>query len=195
MPEINTVKEHIAWSYANLAGGHNAVESGATKYGRLQYMIRARLFKGLVSGTMSMRSLYDDEKVKYKYPQSCCYCGANERLSMDHLISRNKGGPDHADNLVWACTPCNSSKRDRDLLVWLEAKNRIPSILMLRRYIKLISRYCTEHELLELPLAEACQLTLPFQLQNLPYKLENVGERVLWVEPASSTERLEVIES
>ncbi len=190
MPEINTVKEHIAWSYANLAGGHNAVESGATKYGRLQYMIRARLFKGLVSGTMSMRSLYDDEKVKYKHPQSCCYCGAIERLSMDHLISRKKGGPDHADNLVWACTPCNSSKRDRDLLAWLEAKNRVPSIFMLRRYLKLISRCCTELELLELPLAEAYQLNLPFQLQNLPYKLENVGERVLWVEPASSTERL-----
>ena len=156
MSKINTVKEHIAWSYANLAGGHSAVESGSKKYGRLQYMIRARLFKGLVSGTMSMGSLYDDEKVKYKYPQSCCYCGACERLSMDHLIPRKKGGPDHADNLVWACTPCNSSKRDRDLLVWLEDKKKLPSILMLRRYIKLVSRYCTEHQQLpRCPLAQS----------------------------------------
>lgn len=91
MPAINTVKEHIAWSYANLAGGHSAVESGAVKYGRLQYMIRARLFKGLVSGTMKIGSLYDDERIKYKYPQSCCYCGSVERLSMDHLIPRKKG--------------------------------------------------------------------------------------------------------
>lgn len=195
MPEINTVKEHIAWSYANLAGGHSAVESGAAKYGRLQYMIRARLFKGLVSGAMNIGSLYDDEKIKYKYPQSCCYCGSVEHLSMDHLIPRKKGGSDAADNLVWACKSCNSSKRDRDILEWLETKGWAPSILMLRRYLKLIFRYCMEHELFDLPLNEAYELDLPFQLQSLLYKLGNIGERVLWVEPVSSTERLEIIES
>lgn len=66
---------------------------------------------------------------------------------------------------------------------------------MLRRYLKLISRYCMEHKLFDLPLNEAYALDLPFQLQSLPYKLENIGERVLWVEPASSTERLEIVES
>lgn len=195
MPKINTVKEHIAWSYANLASGHNAIESGVTEYGRLQYMIRSRLFKGLVSGTMSMGSLYDDEKIKYKYPQSCSYCGSGERLSMDHLIPRKKGGPDDTDNLLWACKSCNSSKRDRDLLVWLKAKDWMPSILMLRRYLKLVFRYCLENELLDLPLDEAYEMDLPFQLQSLPYKLENIGERVLWVEPVSSTERLDIVES
>lgn len=80
MPEIRAVKEHIAWSYANLAAAHSAVSAGAERYGRVNYMIRARLNKGLVSGTMSMGSLLDDEKVKYKYPHSCCYCGATEQL-------------------------------------------------------------------------------------------------------------------
>ena len=193
MPEIKTVKEHIAWSYANLAGAHNAAEVGAKNSGRLQYMIRARLFKGLASGSMSVGSIYDDEKIKYKYPKSCCYCGSIERLNMDHLIPRNRGGLDHADNIVWACTSCNSSKRDQDVLSWLKKKNVVPSILLLRRYLKLVLRYCTELNILEFPLEEAYKLDLPFELKNLPYKLEDLGERALWVEPISSAEKLEAI--
>lgn len=195
MPEIKTVKEHISWSYANLAGGHNAVDVGAKKYGRLQYMIRARLYKGLVSETMNIGSLYDDEKIKYKYPKSCCYCGSIERLNMDHLIPKNRGGLDHADNIVWACTSCNSSKRDQDVLSWLKKKDMMPSILLLRRYLKLVFRYCTELNILDLPLEEALKLALPFELEGLPYKLENLEKRVLWVKPISSTEQLEVIKS
>ena len=52
-----------------------------------------------------------------------------------------------------------------------------------------------ETKLLDLPLDEAYELDLPFQLQSLPYKLDNVGERVLWVEPVSSTERHDIVES
>ena len=180
-PKINSVKEHIAWSYANLARAHAAVKAGATSYGRTHHMIRARLFKGLTTGNMQMRSLYDDEKVKYQYPQACCYCGAVEPISIDHLIPRIRGGGDHADNLVWACISCNSSKSDRDLLEWSQLKGRFPSILLLRRYTKLVTRYCEQQGLLELPLAEALQHQLPFKLQLLPYDFPDLSNLVLWV--------------
>ena len=183
MPEINTVKEHIAWSYANLACAHSAIESGARKYDKLNYMIRAKLNKGLVSGTMNMRSMFDDERIKYIYPESCCYCGSKDNIQMDHLIPQIKGGQDGADNLVWACRSCNSSKRDRDVIVWLESKGWEPSILLLRRYLKLVARYCEENQLLDLPLTEVAAIKLPFQIMALPYKLENIEHRVLWVEP------------
>lgn len=114
--EDKTVREHIAWSYANLACAHSAIQSGAKKYSRVNYMIRAKLYKGLTSGTMSMRSLFDDERVKYDYPMSCCYCGAIDDLHMDHLLPKSRGGWNSSDNLVWACKSCNSSKRDRDVL-------------------------------------------------------------------------------
>ena len=97
-------------------------ESGARKYSTLNYMIRAKLNKGLVSGTMNMRSTFDDERIKYRYPESCCYCGSKDNIQMDHLIPQIKGGQNAADNLVWACRSCNSSKRNRDVLVWLESK-------------------------------------------------------------------------
>lgn len=74
-PQIETVRQHIAWSYANLARAHAAVEAGFESYGRTHHMIRSRLYKGLTTNAMKMRTLYDDEKVKLTHPQACCYCG------------------------------------------------------------------------------------------------------------------------
>lgn len=186
MSGITTVKEHIAWSYANLAAAHSAVDAGAKKYSRLNYMIRARLNKGLISDTMNMRSLLDDEKIKYKYPHSCCYCGSTEQLNMDHLMPKYKGGHDGGDNIVWACRPCNSSKRDRDVIRWLESKGKHPSILLLRRYLKLIAAYCIEHDLMDQSLSDVKNMSLPFDIMAIPYKLPEPGELVLWVRPRST---------
>jgi 5-methylcytosine-specific restriction endonuclease McrA len=106
-PKIETVREQIAWSYANLARADAALKENATKYSKTHYMIRSKLYRGLVSGDMSMRSLYDDERLKMTLPQACCYCGATSNLSVDHLIPRVKGGPDESDNLILACRTCN----------------------------------------------------------------------------------------
>lgn len=183
MPTIRTVKEHIAWSYANLAAAHSAVSAGDKRYGRLNYMIRARLNKGLVSGAMNMRSLFDDEKIKYQYPDSCCYCGSTEKLQMDHLIPKSKGGPDTGDNIVWSCRSCNISKRDSDVIRWMQSKERLPPILLLRRYLKLIANYCLDHDLMNRDLEEVRKLQLPFDIMAIPYKLPDPGELVLWVQP------------
>lgn len=183
MSEIRTVKEHIAWSYANLAAAHSAVSAGAKRYSRLNYMIRARLNKGLVAGTMNIGSLLDDEKIKYQYPHSCCYCGATEQLHMDHLIPKSKGGPDTGDNIVWSCRSCNSSKRDNDIMRWLESKEQLPSILLLRRYLKLLTAYCLDHGLMDIALEDAAKLDLPFDILAIPYNLPEPCELVLWVQP------------
>lgn len=192
-PTIETVRQQIAWSYANLARAHAALEAGAEKYGRTHHMIRSRLYKGLTSNAMKMRTLYDDEKVKLSYPQACCYCGATDTLSIDHLIPRIKGGNDYSDNLVWACRPCNSSKGARDLLEWCQIKNSFPSILLLRRFMKLVARFCEEHELLETTLPVAMQQGLPFAIELLPHDFPALNSLALWVpvkqqHPGSSME-------
>ena len=43
---------------------HTAVEKKQEKYTKLNFMIRAKLFKGLKNGTMNMRTIFDDEKIK-----------------------------------------------------------------------------------------------------------------------------------
>ncbi len=83
-------------------------------------MIRARLFKGLTTGTMNIGALLDDERVKLS-SRGCCYCGREEKFTLDHLVPGSKGGSDSTENIVWACRSCNSSKGGRDLLVWFEA--------------------------------------------------------------------------
>ena len=180
-PLIETVRQHIAWSYANLARAHAAVEAGVESYGRTHHMIRSRLYKGLTTNTMKIRTLYDDEKVKFTYPQACCYCGTTETISIDHLLPRIKGGEDYSDNLVWACKSCNSSKGCRDLLEWFQIKDRFPSLLLLRRHIKLVARYCVAHEILETALSAAIQQDLPFKLALLPYEFPVLSTLTLWV--------------
>jgi HNH endonuclease len=172
-PVIETVRQHIAWSYANLARAHAAVEAGAGSYGPVHHMIRSRLYKGLTTGKMQMRSLYDDERVKFVYPQACCYCGSTKSLSIDHVIPRLKGGKESADNLV--------SKGSRDLLEWYLIKESLPSLLLLRRYVKLVARYCAEHEILDETLEAAAKQELPFRLDLLPCEFPALNTLVLWV--------------
>ncbi|MBM7624761.1 HNH endonuclease [Sporohalobacter salinus] len=44
---------------------------------------------------------------------TCQYCGAEEDLSLDHIIPQSKGGEDKISNLVTACCSCNSKKGAR----------------------------------------------------------------------------------
>lgn len=67
---IVTVREQIAWSYANLARADMALQEGAQRYGRTHHMVRAKLNKGLREQTMSMQSLYQDERLKMTAPQA-----------------------------------------------------------------------------------------------------------------------------
>lgn len=142
MPEIQTVGEHIFWSYANLARAQVALEEGVDRYSRGHHIIRQVLFRDLKSGTKSMRSLYDDERLEKTRARACSYCGRVDKLSLDHLIPQIKGGLDEGDNLILACRSCNSSKQGKDMLQWMYASQMFPALLLLRRYLKIVKRYC-----------------------------------------------------
>ncbi len=43
----------------------------------------------------------------------CQYCGATRKLTIDHVIPRCKGGDDSWENLVVACSSCNTKKGDK----------------------------------------------------------------------------------
>lgn len=178
--EPQTLRELLAWAYANLAMAHAALSANATKYGPLHFMIRARLFKGLCTGTMNLGTLLDDERVKFEYPPGCAYCGKLGRLTIDHLIPIARGGPDTADNAVWSCSRCNSSKQASDMLHWWAVKHPgvFPPLLLIRRYLKLAFLLAGELGALDLPLsAESC---FPFELTSIPSKYPAPTELRLW---------------
>jgi hypothetical protein len=176
-----TIGESLHWSYANLGMAHAAVTKQAAVYGRSHYMIRARLFRGLRDGAMGVGSLLDDERLKLVLPQACCYCGVRANLSLDHLFASKVGGRDSADNIVWSCRSCNSSKGARDLLAWLGSRGQFPPLLLLRRYLKLAIGHCEDRQLLGVPLGETPEL--PFALREIPHEFPAPAGLILWREP------------
>lgn len=54
---------------------------------------------------------------------TCHYCG-QEATTVDHVIPISKGGTDEAQNMVAACNPCNSGKRDRMTPRFFESAGR-----------------------------------------------------------------------
>jgi exonuclease III len=153
--------------YANLAMAHSAVEDQAKSYSRKHFMIRSRLQKGLETGKMKIGSIFDDEKEKMKSDTCCCFCGSTENLSIDHLIPRKKGGIDEGDNLILACRSCNSSKGKKDLMEWYDFKGEFPPLLIFRRYLKLLIKYCANQNLMEMNWDEAQNLDIPFSLKDV----------------------------
>jgi hypothetical protein len=51
---------------------------------------------------------------------TCVYCGirGRDKLTLDHVIPKSKGGTDTWENLVSACYSCNSEKGDLLLEEW-----------------------------------------------------------------------------
>jgi 5-methylcytosine-specific restriction endonuclease McrA len=49
----------------------------------------------------------------------CAYCAARVPLTADHIEPLKHGGAHDPDNIAVCCRPCNSSKADTPLLVWM----------------------------------------------------------------------------
>lgn len=48
----------------------------------------------------------------------CVYCGAGDRLTLDHIIPQSRGGSHEPENLATCCSSCNSSKGARTPDEW-----------------------------------------------------------------------------
>ena len=68
----------------------------------------------------------------------CQYCGSAAE-NIDHVIPRSKGGLHAWDNVVAACRPCNSRKRDRLLEESGMKLRRAPAIPRERTWILVAS--------------------------------------------------------
>lgn len=183
--EIKNIRELIFWSYANLAMAHAAVSNNAMTYSRSSYIIRNKLFSGLMKGTMHLGSLLDDERVKIEYSDVCAYCGKMTNVSIDHMIPRIKNGSNSADNLIRVCKRCNSSKGAKDFMEWHIQKNIFPSILILRRYLKLVYNYCNDKNLLDLTIYEAKSHNLPFRIELIPIDYPTPDKLTLYAQHAN----------
>ena len=143
--EPRTVAESLYWSYASLAMAVASSNHDKPTYQQMDYIVRNKLYYGLLRGTHQIGSFLNDEKLKMHTSDACCYCGSQSDLTLDHLIPQFKGGQDSADNLIVACRSCNSSKNALDLIEWMAKRNQFPPLVLLRRYLKLVIQYCVEN--------------------------------------------------
>jgi len=179
--EYKIVKERIFWSYANLAMAHTAVERNQEKYNTFNYMIRAKLYKGLCTGSMNVRTLFDDEKIKLLSGQKCNYCGSQNNLALDHIFPQKFGGSDAGDNLIYACKTCNSSKGKKDLMEWMHFKNQFPPLMILRRYLKLIIAFCDKENLMDVAIEELSHQNYPFKIEFVPINFPNPNMLIMTI--------------
>lgn len=70
---------------------------------RLRYYVRV---------PFGRRSALSRRGVFARDDYSCQYCGGRAE-SIDHVLPRSRGGPHTWENVVAACTRCNTQKRDR----------------------------------------------------------------------------------
>jgi hypothetical protein len=86
--------------------------------------------------------------------KECVYCGDTQDLTWDHLIPTSRGGADTISNNVPACSKCNSSKGNRDVLEWYRSRRdvQIPRVVW-GKYLKLCFEVWREKGLLDKPLA------------------------------------------
>ncbi len=65
---------------------------------------------------------------------TCQYCGINStRMTIDHIIPKQKGGLDTWENLITACVECNSKKGNQSLHeagMILRSKPKRPSVVI-----------------------------------------------------------------
>jgi 5-methylcytosine-specific restriction endonuclease McrA len=57
------------------------------------------------------------------FGNKCAYCGAEGKMTVDHVIALSKGGADAIQNIVPCCKKCNSSKRDREVERWYKSQD------------------------------------------------------------------------
>lgn len=69
----------------------------------------------------------------------CAYCGSSNKLAIDHFIAIANGGPDCLGNIVPSCRRCNSSKCNRDALIWYK-RQVFYSTSRWRKILKLLGK-------------------------------------------------------
>ena len=114
---VKTIQEELFYEYAKLI-------SRAVFDGKINYGFVTDRYKALVSGEISISGTIREWQKEQELPRECVFCGSKIDLQMDHLIPRNRGGSDSADNMVWSCQKCNASRGDKGIFEWLGLKEK-----------------------------------------------------------------------
>ncbi len=169
---VKTIEDLIFWQYAKII-------SESAKFGKTNYRFIMSKFKELQSGQIhwstSIREYIEEREKKDR----CIYCGGKDRLTLDHILPKSRGGPDSPDNAVWVCQKCNSSKGSKRLYEWrgLENKDEYDRIAE-GKYLKLLHKLHEEKRTLNL--SEVKELCVNCDMPDLCKKDDVVGKLTVY---------------
>lgn len=72
------------------------------------------------------------ELLMHEFGGQCAYCNA-PATTWDHVVPISKGGRTTPDNILPACAPCNSSKKDQNVWNWIDKTGRFPQLKTFER--------------------------------------------------------------
>ena len=101
---------------------HNYSKSEKGRLSRATRHNRRRSAKMMVENNFTLE-MWKQTLEEYNY--LCAYCGSKENIQQEHIVPISKGGNHIKDNIVPACYSCNSSKRDKTLLVWMYSRAQL----------------------------------------------------------------------
>jgi 5-methylcytosine-specific restriction endonuclease McrA len=83
--------------------------------------VGGKLIKGVARKTQRQIDQQTSWAVYRRDNYSCRYCGADDvPLTVDHLVTWEKGGPSTLENLVSSCKKCNRTRGNMEYADWLE---------------------------------------------------------------------------
>lgn len=113
---VKTVRDELYYEYAKLMS--------RSAFKKINYGFIGDRFKELLSGKITISGSIREWMREQQLPKACVFCGSIESLEMDHLIPRSRNGANSADNMVWACKTCNTSRGNKGVFEWLGLKKK-----------------------------------------------------------------------
>ena len=166
---VKTIREELYYEYAKLIS--------RTAHGKIDYAFVTERFKKLRDGQITISGTIREWEREQELPHECVFCGSRENLSTDHLIPKNRGGDDSADNLVQACKTCNSSRGDKGVFEWLGLKEKDKlHRLVAGKYLKQLMKVHEQRGTLDIGIDQLQKLCGECLLPKVCEEWEKVGE-------------------
>lgn len=141
-PAIKTIRDEIFYQYSKII-------SESAGFGKENYGFIMSKWKKLKNGEETWSTAIREWVKEHENPDECIYCGSRENLTTEHILPRDRGGPDISDNAIRICKSCNSGKGDKRLYEWkgLKSKDKHSRIAE-GKYLKLLYRLHEENNTL-----------------------------------------------
>jgi hypothetical protein len=159
---VKTIHDEILYEYSKLIS--------RSAFNKLEWGFVTNTFFKLKKGELKISDTIREWEAEQELPKHCVFCGSAENLSTDHLIPKNRGGDNSADNLVLSCKSCNSSRGDKGVFEWLGLKKKDNlHRLVAGKYLKQLLKIHEDHGTLNIsrndlstlckncPLPEVCK--------------------------------------